>query len=1193
MPLILSFDIGYASIGWCVLSSEKNTDPTFLGTGAVTFPSDDCLASQRRALRRTRRHIRSTRQRIERMKRWLQHRGVLSRADLDKPGHPAPFLLAAAALQDHKTLNAWELWTVLRWYAHNRGYDGNSRWSRDEQNEEDTQKEQAAIALMEKHGTGTMAETVCSCLELSPAEHNRRISSVLPYKTLNAAYPRRIVEKEVLDLFERHVGKIPGFDAETASGIFNPAERDNHNRRSELLESHYHAAGIEFPRRYHGGLLFGQLVPRFDNRIISRCPITWAKTYDEQITSGKTDTEARKLADKFAKVPAAKCPEFLGYRFAMLLANLKVDGGRPLPPDLRRRLWNLAQTQGRLTHRDLKKEIIAAGFKPYNLDATFTIHPDSEEALTLDPVTEFPQKTQILKPVWELLDEATHKEALACWRKGHPLTLATIGRMAGKPDAVIAAFKTAYAASQKRSRKKESVVSFDDFLELPLAPKKISGRAPYARPVLKQVIAEVLDGYHPRKASHTTDPENGEDKPANGILYDLGIPTSRARQLQDERPIDQLINNHLVRHRLLILERLLDDILAEFCADGDTPDQIIVEVARELKEFSGMTTKQIASELNSRLKDFKAAVSHLQKYAPHLPLNGSIIRKCRIAMDLGWHCPFTGEHYGPDQLPYLEREHIIPYATRNTNALHALVLTWPAVNGMKGRRTAKRFILDNGGNRVNGMERLTLFTPTQYDTFVKKLDTRGHPDDIRRKKARQALLSTVDFEDKELGFTEGQLTQTSHLMKLAMGAIRKNPKLAGAAIHAIPGAVTGEIRKTWDLLGCLGAPSVCGNDAMRWVRDYDRRSKNFLIDQNDSHPLFISSEYVEIKKRNGETEKQIPADAFLCPNDECEAPLTWPPDGISKATCPGCRSVLRRVPKPKNEIRYITHLHHAIDAATLALTAHYFPLIRHGENQSGKLWKAVTNRSKSDDDIRILKQTGLFNIHKDTDGKGREITRAYLRDLPADLKNAFARSLAESRVIQHLPSDRSGTKAELTTWGVTSIEGEGDDTRVKLRQRTSTVQDDKTRKIDPKYREERAGKLLGPQPKNGHGKLKAIKGAMIIGENYGLALDPEPTIIPFHQVQQQLDELRARNSGKPVRVLRNGMLIRLTGQGTRDGIWRINSIKASLHLDMTRPAIYGQPSKGNGVWRQVLVANLLKNGLEILPRRYTGHPVTG
>ena len=29
---------------------------------------------------------------------------------------------------------------------------------------------------------------------------------------------------------------------------------------------------------------------------------------------------------------------------------------------------------------------------------------------------------------------------------------------------------------------------------------------------------------------------------------------------------------------------------------------------------------------------------------------------------------------------------------------------------------------------------------------------------------------------------------------------------------------------------------------------------------------------------------------------------------------------------------------------------------------------------------------------------------------------------------------------------------------------------------------------------------------MIIGENYGFALDPDPIVIPFHDVQQTLDK---------------------------------------------------------------------------------------
>jgi CRISPR-associated endonuclease Csn1 len=348
MSKTLAFDIGHASIGWSVLeSSASEKDPEILGTGAVIFPTDDCLASQRRDFRRTRRHIRSTRQRIERLKCWLEHRRVISREDLDKPGHPAPFLLAAAALQGHCTLDSWQLWTVLRWYAHNRGYDGNARWAVDvSEEEDDTQKVSNARSLMDKHGAKTMAETVCACLALEPAKYKKRISSWLPYKTLNAAFPREVVEKEVSELLGKHIGHVPGFDGETvriilAGGNLEPKDRES-----------LQAAGIKLPLRYRGGLLFGQLVPRFDNRIISTCPVTYAEVHDRELEAGKSEEEACHIAKRESKVPAARCREFLEYRFARVLANIRADG-KPLDGETRRQLFETARTEGYFTHAKL------------------------------------------------------------------------------------------------------------------------------------------------------------------------------------------------------------------------------------------------------------------------------------------------------------------------------------------------------------------------------------------------------------------------------------------------------------------------------------------------------------------------------------------------------------------------------------------------------------------------------------------------------------------------------------------------------------------------------------------------------------------------------------------------------------------------------------------------------------------------
>ena len=69
--LQLAFDVGHSSIGWAVL--QTNPQVEIKGCGAVIFRADDCLASARRGYRRQRRHIRSTRQRIRRMKALLSH----------------------------------------------------------------------------------------------------------------------------------------------------------------------------------------------------------------------------------------------------------------------------------------------------------------------------------------------------------------------------------------------------------------------------------------------------------------------------------------------------------------------------------------------------------------------------------------------------------------------------------------------------------------------------------------------------------------------------------------------------------------------------------------------------------------------------------------------------------------------------------------------------------------------------------------------------------------------------------------------------------------------------------------------------------------------------------------------------------------------------------------------------------------
>ncbi|MGC6459827.1 MAG: type II CRISPR RNA-guided endonuclease Cas9 [Akkermansiaceae bacterium] len=1215
-PLNLSFDIGHSSIGWAVLSPQaQDIHPKILGVGVVTFPSDDCLASKRRDLRRPRRHIRSTRQRIERLKRWLAHRGVLPRKELDLPGHPAPFLLAAAALSGVRQLTALELWNTLRWYAHNRGYDGNSRWSRQEEDSKDTEKVKNAKQQLNELGTTTMAHTICKLLDLKPEEVDKKISSFLPYKTLNTAYPRSIITAEVKQLLDLHQDKVPGLDEEACRLIFPDRELTS-SEKSLLVK-----AEIKLPKRYHGGLLFGQLVPRFDNRIISRCPITWAKIYKENIDA-KGEKEAYRLAERDAKVPTKKSIEFREYRLARILANLKADG-EPICKEARQAIFQKAQNQGRLTHKDL--DSLISEYHPEsetNVHAYFQLHPDSEDALVFDPVMHELHKARgsraKLSPFWKFLPASADAEAVELWSKNEPVSLQwTVAQVSGTEHE--ADLNDEIEKQYKKTKK--NFADIDDFCQRTSASVSWpTGRAPFSRPVLRRVKEEVLDGFDSTKACRKTDPEKGEDKPEDGVLYAYSVPDSEINQLLQKRPLAKLTNNPLVRHRLLILERLVDDLITEYTPDDHTQiTDITVEVAREVKELSGKTAKEIASELKSRLSDFTAAVTHLEKFAPTLPVTGGLIRKCRIAMDLDWHCPFTGDRYEPMDLPRLELEHIIPFSKRKTNALHALVLTWPEVNRWKGNRTARQFILDEASKPVPKREKLSIQSERNYLDFVKKLKTKGHDDDRKRQRIRKSLLEITTFEEREQGFTEGALTQSSHLIKLAMRSLKI--KIPHARLHSIPGIATAEIRKSWDLLGTLGHPEVCGNDAMRWLEKRDRETGDLITEEYEKFPALTSPDLSNKKAVKAST---------LCPNDECEKALSWPEDSsISQAHCPYCYAILRRVPKPKEDIRSLTHLHHALDALTIGLVTHYFPLSKYGQNQSGKIWKALVSRNRTEEEKQLLRSTRLFQELKRPDKKDPGKTRTDFRLKPLDnkLKSEAIHNLAQGRVVQHIPSNRSGTKAELTTWSIVDFDEASciilqRPNRGNL-ERTNEAKGTKWKNVKPskealkllekhhknlsarqvslvkrgilKLTAEPITKVLGPNPTSRKSKLQPHgkgRGAIVIPSNFAIAIlhhkldekgSPLIVTIPHHKVTDCIQKLVTANNGRPISLMRNGSLFQIPN-GKYQGIWKFVTIDriSPFTIKVAKPPEIKFS-------KTIVLSAALKDGLEILSPSLTGY----
>ncbi len=1155
--LHLAFDVGHSSIGWAVLRHSpavKIKEPEILGTGAVTFGADDCLAVKRRKNRQARRHARSTRQRIARMEQLLIHLGVFTEAQLkgrhqQAGGDGFAWQKAAgvlAAARDGKSLPVlgWpELWDILRWYAHNRGYFAPPWANRgddaavDDDAVPDTEKVKIAQARMEEMHTQTMAETIATYTtwydkEVAQWQQNKRADKPTHFKGLNAAFPREsIVWPEVSALLAALKGKLPKLDDAFIRTLIG-GDVDPLRTPAEQQAWNTIPCGLKLPKRYYGGLLFGQMIPRFDNRIIGVCPIFFARRYGELTAAGSSPEDAKHEAAKQSKLPSKATPEFLRFRWALQLANVfgSREGEaktRTLTAEERAKVTAQAAYAGSMGKKEFEKIIHEiTGWKRSNI-ANMLMHPDAEKALVLDPVRREITNSKLADALATLPDQF-RKRLHGKLAHGKSVTVIEVRDWLSGADgtAFDAAVQRVLDAANTKKAKQQSATTREELLGDRLKADLPKGRAPYARTVLREANEEVMKGWDPRA-------EKTKEQPRGCLCQ-----TDELKEAQLQRRVEEQTNNHLIRHRLLILERLQADLIAapEFAAgDKGRIAGMTIEVASDLRDLSGKTRKEQEQDLGLRLGDFKRVAAKVEEACARrkIPVTAGIIRKARVAEDLGWKCSYTAKSFDIDTLldGVMDKDHIIPHSDRQSDSLDSLVITWGEVNKWKGKRTAMQFIREFGGQPVPGRPQLSLMSLAEFQKHVAALDVRkGHDDDRARKKRRVRRLLTENYEEKE--FTPRDLTVTRHLVRMGAQVLQRSfPPEQRPPVVSLPGSVTGEVRKAWRLTACL----ELANPA-------------------------VMEEVEERNEKTGQMEK------------------------------------VRRA-KKKDDIRGITHLHHALDACVMGLASLYFP--RHGTfwatmvkagldrdaDDERRLWLAMTRRRPTAEEAALLKATGLYKA--DGDGRMR------LNDLPNPLKEQIRQRLAEKRVVQHIPADMSGIKVGETTWGVVGREGG----RVQVEQYGG--RDPKTGQRKRKPEDFAEGKLLGLKPLNGAGKLAAQKGVRVITDNFGVAiLDHAPeggekfVVIPWHRVWHRLEELKTRNGGKRPRVVRNGMLIRLSSlpkkMESKAGVWRVFSVKQTLKLDLGSPDRVVMEDKDVGVWREVSLTTLGPERIQILHTGYTG-----
>lgn len=175
-----------------------------------------------------------------------------------------------------------------------------------------------------------------------------------------------------------------------------------------------------------------------------------------------------------------------------------------------------------------------------------------------------------------------------------------------------------------------------------------------------------------------------------------------------------------------------------------------------------------------------------------------------------------------------------------------------------------------------------------------------------------------------------------------------------------------------------------------------------------------------------------------------------------------------------------------------------------------------------------------------------------------------------------------GAESEENIWGIHPIQ----DVPGKVRLRQQQRQKDGSLKAKPGA--EMAKKLAGLNPENGIGKLKAVKGVLVIAKNYGLALYPnrpkkEPPfeIIPFFRVRQQIADLPRDHRGRRPEILRTGQLIRTASGDFAGRSWKVISVGADGRIKFFEPDRARQIDAPEN-YQKAQIGSLLKQGLEIL-----------
>lgn len=281
---VFAFDLGKASIGYCVREGHDIKE-----ANSIIIDKDHAERVSFRDRRRIKRTLDAHKAREEYFEKIWKECGqeILDKTDKrftkefggknDNTIYTS-CLLRITLLQD-KPLEKWQIYKALYNAIQRRGYDPNVAWATNSEDDEDNKK------LIEKYTKENDIELINSdkykypCyydalrLDLWSEEKPQELRTYIPHnnnnkvRTTDYVAPRLLIENELKTLWENAQKQIPELKKVSVKEFLYGEYREAYG---SLVNPDYKQF-MGTPNDWQGVL--GQKIPRFDNRIISKCKL--------------------------------------------------------------------------------------------------------------------------------------------------------------------------------------------------------------------------------------------------------------------------------------------------------------------------------------------------------------------------------------------------------------------------------------------------------------------------------------------------------------------------------------------------------------------------------------------------------------------------------------------------------------------------------------------------------------------------------------------------------------------------------------------------------------------------------------------------------------------------------------------------------------------------------------------------------